>query len=292
MNEMMGGEKLILGTVQFGLPYGINNNRGKPEVKDVLGILAEATARGIRTLDTAVDYGVAHSVLGEFFREHGKTFDVDTKFRVKEGVPVKQGLEEILEQLNIDYVDTLFFHRFNDLKGNPEVVEELSNLKKEGYIKKRGVSVYTNEEFKECIQGESIDVIQIPFNLLDNFKKRGELLVQAKAANKEIHARSIFLQGLFFKEMETYPPCLVPLRKYVTDLKFIAREYHLSMEQLALLYAYGKNEIDRIIIGVDSKAQLVANCEALTIPFSKETEERIDLIDVTEEALLHPYNWK
>lgn len=289
---MRGGEKLILGTVQFGLAYGINNKTGKPATQDVFSILTEAGSRGIQALDTAVDYGTAHEVLGEYFQKYGKAFEVNTKFRVKKGIPVKPEVQEILEQLNIDCVTTLFFHRFSDLKDNPEVVQELDLLKKEGYIKKTGVSVYTNEEFKECINDKSADVIQIPFNLLDNFKKRGELLVQAKAANKEVLARSIFLQGLFFKEMETYPPGLAPLKQYISELKSIARDCNLSMEQLALLYAYGKKEIDKIIIGVDSKAQLLSNCEALTIPFPKAAEEQIDQINVTEEDLLYPYNWK
>ena len=72
--------KIILGTVQMGLPYGVNNSLGKVSVNDSISILDKAHDSGVRILDTAKVYGDAHKVIGEFhncFPE--KKFNIITK---------------------------------------------------------------------------------------------------------------------------------------------------------------------------------------------------------------------
>ena len=50
-------DKFILGTVHFGLDYGINNDVGKISEDDAFRILMISYQNGIRTLDTAGNYG-------------------------------------------------------------------------------------------------------------------------------------------------------------------------------------------------------------------------------------------
>ena len=57
--------KIILGTAQFGMNYGINNSMGVPEDKDVSSILDYAHKNGINTLDTAIAYGNSEERLGK-----------------------------------------------------------------------------------------------------------------------------------------------------------------------------------------------------------------------------------
>ena len=61
--------KLILGTVQFGLNYGIANSEGKPDLNKVRAILRCAADHGIRILDTAAAYGDSETVIGTVFAE-------------------------------------------------------------------------------------------------------------------------------------------------------------------------------------------------------------------------------
>jgi len=103
-----------------------------------------------------------------------------------------------LSELHVDVLDILMFHSFTTYYQNATVIDEMMMLKLNGKIKFLGVSIYTNDELLKVIEDDRIDVIQLPFNLFDNFNKRGSLLKLAKEKGKIIHSRSAFLQGLFF----------------------------------------------------------------------------------------------
>jgi aryl-alcohol dehydrogenase-like predicted oxidoreductase len=75
--------KLILGTVQLGVNYGINNSEGKPSLAKSFDILNMAYENGIRTLDTAEAYGNAQEVIGAFHEKYkDKKFQNLSKFTV------------------------------------------------------------------------------------------------------------------------------------------------------------------------------------------------------------------
>ena len=56
-------DKLVLGTVQLGMDYGINNSSGKPDQREAVSLLAAAYSKGIKYLDTAEAYGTAQQVI-------------------------------------------------------------------------------------------------------------------------------------------------------------------------------------------------------------------------------------
>lgn len=285
-------EKLILGTVQFGLDYGINNPTGKPSTDAVLDILSYALEKGVTTLDTADAYGRADELIGFFHQHSERKFKVNTKFICHESKTVIEQLEFSLDKLHIDCINVFFYHRFSDLKNHKSVANDLQKLKTNSRIRKVGVSVYTNDELKQAINADEVDCIQLPFNLLDNTYQRGALLKEAKRRGKEIQVRSVFLQGLFFKDMSTYAPYLQPLKKYIAQIKEIADEANISMAELALGYALAEPSIDSVIIGVDTKAQLEKNLSHASQLPAEAIIKKIDSIAVQETELLYPYNWK
>jgi aryl-alcohol dehydrogenase-like predicted oxidoreductase len=282
--------KIILGTVQFGVDYGINNTGGKPDRETVFKILANAYQSGIRTLDTAEGYGDAVDIIGAFHKETGKIFEVNTKFTGKDGVSLAAKLENTIQRLGVTYIGTYFYHSYKDFLSKRELIEELIELKKQQLIRSIGLSVYSNEELKTAINDPAIDVIQMPFNLLDNYSERGELLQQAKLKNKRVQVRSVFLQGLFFKDTGDLPDKLLPLSPYLKQVQTIAANSS-SIETLCLQYAAAQKEIDEIIIGVDSGQQLNENINALNQELSPQVRAAIDKIKVEETELLYPYNW-
>ena len=72
--------KFILGTVQMGLDYGINNTNGQVSLENSHEILEYAFNHGIRILDSAEAYGNAHEVIGSFHKNHpDKLFEIITK---------------------------------------------------------------------------------------------------------------------------------------------------------------------------------------------------------------------
>lgn len=283
--------KLILGTVQFGLEYGINNTVGKPSRQEVFDILSLASNSGVTTLDTADQYGNSLTLIGEFRREYDREFSVNTKFKVGES-NVQQQLDSTLLMLGINAVDVYFYHNFGDFIKYADVKLELVKLKEASMLKCIGVSVYTNHEIEIALRSNEVDVIQIPFNLLDNVSQRGYWLEKARENGKIIQARSVFLQGLFFKDIQLFPTYLFPLRKYVKQLQLIAQESGLTMENICLSYVLSQPYIDQVIIGVDSKDQLKMNLTYTKSLLDNRIMQEIDAIKVVENELLYPINWK
>ncbi|MCZ2392874.1 MAG: aldo/keto reductase [Chitinophagales bacterium] len=282
--------KLILGTVQFGLDYGINNHEGKPSKFNVFQILDDAYTNGISTLDTADAYGNATEVLGEYLIQHPQSFLINTKFHHLD-IPLKDQVDNSLRTLCIKEINTYFYHNFNLYHSNKESIQKLNSFKEKGIIKKIGVSVYDNHEFEATIADKSIDVIQFPFNMLDNFKQRGELMVKAKDKGKELHARSVFLQGLFFKSINTIDGKLSMLLPYLEEIHKVSSTYNINMEKLAIQYVIQQELIDYVIFGVDSTSQLENNILVLDHHLSDNIIEEINDINVKEVALLYPKNW-
>ncbi len=281
--------KLILGTVQFGLNYGINNTMGKPSEKVAFEVLDAAFEKGIECLDTADAYGDAIQVIGKYHQKNKNKFKILSKFKGAKSGELKDRAIKSLTTLGIDFFEVYSYHSFNDFLENPQAELELLDLKKLNLIRKIGVSVYTNIEFDKAIESENIDVIQIPYNILDNHNIRGALIERAKKKGKEIHTRSVFLQGLFF--MKDVPQKLLPLEKYLLQIKKFCNTESLSIQELALNYALFNPDISNVLIGVDNKEQLLNNLTAIERN-NKAFDFINEKININEVELLNPVNWK
>ena len=289
-------EKIILGTVQLGLPYGINNVFGKPTQEESLQILKTAYSSGVRFLDTAEAYGNAIEMIGLYHKDQSSFFEIISKFgAINVETDLKKNITESLHKLNVSSIYAYLFHSPADLQqlnSFPKLVSQLQNIKKEGLVKKIGVSIYNNEDFKLAIENPLIEIIQFPYNVLDNNNKRLELLKYAKDIGKELHCRSVFLQGLFYKDTNSLPIKLSPLKQYLDTFNSIANDMKISTAELAFNYALKNPYIDKVLIGVDSAKQLIEN---LKMTESKVTLQDLGIIDkninVKEEELLYPYNW-
>ena len=284
-------KKLILGTAQLGLNYGINNERGKPSKEEAISILSVAQASGIQFIDTASAYGNSEELIGAFHRISQKQFPVLTKFHAKGDEQIPKVVASALKRLNVPKIEVLFFHSYQDFNANLHMLKDLLVQLKSGRINKIGVSVYTNEEIEHLLEFEDVKVIQAPFNLFDNESKRGEIFERAKALGKEIHTRSVFLQGLFFKDTESLPEKLNPLKPQIQKITGLAQESNLSMASLALNYVLSKDYIDRVLIGVDNEQQLNSNIAALEQTIPQSLIKEIDNIQVSSVELLNPAEW-
>ena len=285
--------RLILGTVQFGLSYGINNRRGQVSAEEVQQILARAHAAGIRTLDTAEAYGMATARIGEFHQTDAARFDVITKFKSDPNNPygVDERLREELRKMHLDRATGYLFHSPEAMQSDPKHMRALVALRKADLIQHIGVSIYTNAQFECAIEHPEIGIIQLPYNVLDNRSQRGALIERAKAAGKVIHTRSVFLQGLFFKKPDKLPQRLLELRPALVAVRDVAHQYRLTTAQLCLSYALANPLIDGVLIGVDSLAQLEANLNAVATDLPTEAARALESIAVSNPALLNPSNW-
>ena len=287
--------KLVLGTVQLGLEYGINNQTGKPSLDSAFEILHTAYDNGIKILDTAESYGDSQGIIGQFQKSNpDKVFNIITKLAANHSLKDNELLSHISNNLNILGVEQLYgymFHNYQSFKQNENFIDELLVAKKAGIIKKAGISLYTNREIEDIVTNYSdFDFIQIPFNLFDNESKRKYFLDKARKKNIEIHTRSVFLQGLFFKNSNDLPEKLKPLRSPLKILDTIKKHNAMNTETLALQYVLQKPYIDYVLIGVENVQQLLNN-----ITISKENKniphQLIDELNIVQEDLLNPSNW-
>ena len=285
--------KVILGTVQFGLDYGINNRLGKPSFGTVKRILDKAYAAGIKTLDTAGAYGDAIDIIAQYHQLGDHRFAVINKLQAKvHSANVSVTVREYLQKLDIPNFEAYLFHNYTDYINRKETVAELREEKEKGFIKNIGVSIYTNEEFEFLLAENQVDLIQLPFNLLDNENQRGALLKRAKEQGMIVHIRSVFLQGLFFKMLHTLPAVVKPLLPYLQRLHTIAMEENVSIGEIALGYALSNSFVDGVLIGVESEEQLDGNLQLVRKVIASNVIERINQIFVKEKELLNPVNWK
>lgn len=289
-------DKLILGTVQFGLNYGINNQSGRPEFEEVCHILDTAYQAGICLLDTAEAYGNAQQVIGAYHAKAIHRFNVITKFDHR--MPLGEGgigqrIQQDLDELQVASLYAYMFHSYKDYEAYFKPFQhELEALISEGKIGKIGVSVYTNTELTAVIEQGLVSLVQIPFNLLENTLQRGQLIDRAKQKGIEVHTRSVFLQGLFFMDLERIPLQLKPLVPYLNQLNEIAQAENLSMQALALNYAIYNEGIDCVLIGTERKEQLLENLRSIQATSLGAWMKKVDQIEVNEVELLNPVNWK
>ncbi len=287
--------KLILGTVQFGLDYGINNFHGKPSDEEMKSILDYAYNQGVTFLDTAEAYGDSQQRIGNYHKGVGYKFNLITKYSFNIDLPKSIGkrIEHNLSTLNVDRLYSYMFHSFDEYKlYYSEFREDLNNMINAKLIEKLGVSVYTNDEAMQVLEDDSIRLIQFPFNLLDNFSKRESVLRKAKERDVEIHTRSVFLQGLFFKELSQIPNRLQNLNPYLKHIAQFNKDNNMNMYDLSLNYTLKQPLISKVLIGVDSLQQLQENIKSTNINLIEKVVQQINTIDVQEIELLNPANWK
>lgn len=273
--------KLVLGTVQFGLQYGVNS-AGRPSEETVKAILSEAAKGGISTLDTSSAYGNSEEILGECITPDGE-FKIVSKYP-KGGIPVAEMFNGSLNRLKVKSLYGYLLHHFEVYKNNPKVWEEFIALKEAGKVQKIGFSLYSPEELQYILDNKSpFDLIQVPFNIFD--KKFLHLMKEVHERGVEVHVRSTFLQGLFFKDRNALPQKLQPMKKYLLQLDEFSKKSGLSISEIALNYNLQNPYIDGVLIGVDNVEQLKTNLTSVK-------DAPIDIeIEVKEQELLNPVNW-
>lgn len=261
--------KLGIGTVQFGLDYGISNTKGKVSDHEIKTILEEAKTQGIDTLDTAQNYGESESVLGK----HNLS-----GFKIISKVKGDFSVETSLKKLNISRLYGVLLHDEKEL--NSKNWDQLQSDKKAGLIQKIGISVYNPKTVLDAIKSYSIDIIQLPINALD--QRFVPLLSELKKRDIEVHARSVFLQGLLLMDFEKIDP-------YFNEIMPILKQIPKQKLEFALQFVDRLKEIDKIIVGVTSKEELQKNINALLAP-----KQNIDYAkySVYNEDFILPQNWR
>lgn len=272
--------KIGIGSVQFGLPYGISNKFGQTSKDEVSKILNTASDYGVNTIDTASSYGNSEIILG---RNQLDRFQIISKFMPSiNGISVKNQFNSSLNSLNVDRLHGYLAHRPLELISNKNDWFEIQELKSKGKINKIGFSLNSPNEYYQLKEAEIYpDIVQVPFNYFDTRFK--EILIELKSNDCENHSRSTFLQGLFFVDINQLSNFFEP---FFNELKFLQENYSSNLGGTLLKYVLEQPYIDKVILGLENANQLEENIKGLEVADSLDS-----LLNYFPEEKLMPMNW-
>lgn len=288
----MNSRRLALGTVQFGLPYGLANKQGQvsPDVaKQMVGF---ATEIGVDTLDTAIGYGQSEEVLGKI---GVGGLNVVSKLSpliesVKDvGSWALREAEASLKRLKIDKLDGLLLHRSYDLHGaqGAALYAAMQKLKLEGYVNKIGISIYSPAELDACVGKFELDLVQAPFNLIDHRLFTSGWLQRLKANGCEVHVRSAFLQGLLLMSRSGIPDKFSQWSGIWNNWHQWLNQHDADPVRACLAYPLSFPEIDRVIVGANDLEQL----RQIAIAVGHTIDYQFPILACNEENLINPARW-
>jgi len=287
-------KRLCLGTVQFGLDYGIANEGRKVEKGEVFEILKYAYNKGINNLDTAFSYGESENLIGEFINKSKLNFKVISKLPTVSKPDNEEGIKKIFYQsltnLNRKDLYGYLIHKFDNFLKYDILWDILEDLKKRGYIKKIGFSLYSPRELEVLLDKRiNFDIIQLPYSIFDRrFEKYFKLL---RENNIEIYARSVFLHGLVFLKPDDLSKSLSGASKCIYKVNDLARKNDISINALCLNFALLNANVDKVIIGIDSLEHLKENIEDINlIQKVRDICDKLDSLNIEDEKILLPYD--
>ncbi len=287
-------DKIVLGTAQFGLDYGINNKTGKIPKAEVYKILDSLKEYTINYIDTAQVYGESENVLGAYIKNNSSSFKIISKIHNCSPDEIEKLTKESLQRLGVNSLYGMLLHNYDNYEKNPSIYKSIVSTKSEGLIEKAGFSLYyPNQLIKIFDDNLEFDIVQIPYNLFDRrFEKYFQIL---KEKNVEIHVRSVFLQGLFFKQPGDLPPNLKKFSDHLLLLNDFSAKLGITIYELALLFVISNQLIDKAVIGIDNVDHLKAIIDVLNdnkkLEFVNSHKSILIKLEIENETLLIPSNW-
>ena len=284
-------KKIVLGTAQFGLNYGISNKYGKLKFREVFKILSYCYDKKINFLDTATAYGSSENEIGKFFKLTKKKFKVITKYSFQNNKSINEQLSKTFNSLGY-YPYAILAHTKKDYL-NKKFQKEIKMLKKKKIIKLCGVSLYSIPELKAILKSKNKpDIIQIPVNLLDKRFLEKKLVKNLKRQSIKIFARSVFLQGLFFKNKKFVLKKFKNIKNKYEKLVSISTKENMNLGELSLNWILNLKQIDKIVIAVDNLDHLKNNLDICKKKISKISINQIEKINIDNNIIIRPDLWK
>ncbi|QYO77773.1 aldo/keto reductase [Devosia salina] len=295
--------RLVLGTAQFGLAYGITNATGRVSPGEAKAILDLAAEAGIDEIDTAALYGDSESTLGQLVPAHRgivtKTSKIEAGMSDAEAVKLLEDtFAQSLERLETKSVKALLVHESEDLLGpcGPALWQAMSRLKAAGLTRQIGASVYTGQQIDALSALYDLDIVQLPFNVVDKRLIAGGQLDHLASAGVEVHCRSVFLQGLLLQEPAAIPDRFGELAAVVGKLRDIFNRYGLTPLEGLLAATLETTGNARLVVGVTSTRELeqmvaAEGRAALFFAGGGRLAEDLRGIAISDQRILSPALW-
>lgn len=267
--------EIAFGGVEIGMPYGIGIS-GEADMlseEEAVRLLHTAIDKDFNFFDTARMYGVSEERMGKAFKNRRHEVVIATKchhFRDKTGVlPTDAGIRDLvrtsitksLEALQTDYIDLYMLHQADmEILNRDVIAEEMTRLRDAGTVRAIGVSTYTTEESETAIASNIWNVVQLPFNLMD--QRQSSLFDLAEARGVGIVVRSVLLKGLLSTRAKDLHPALFEVEKHINSFSKLMPDPATSLPDLAIRFALSFPEVSSVLIGIDKTDYLDAALKA------------------------------
>ena len=266
--------EIAFGGVEIGMPYGIGVS-GKDDMiseNDAISLLQLAVAKGFNFFDTARMYGVSENIMGKAFRHCRQNIVIATKcrhFRNADGMLssdtelkklIHTSIRESLSALQTDYIDVFMLHQADmEILAREVIAVEMQRLKKAGVVRAIGVSTYSVEETRKAIESENWNVIQLPFNLMD--QRQQTLFELAAKSGVGIVVRSVLLKGLLSTRGTGLHPALQQVEEHIKKYTGLMEDGE-SLPKMAVKFALSYPQVSSVLVGIDKKSYLMESLEA------------------------------
>ncbi|MCB1652269.1 MAG: aldo/keto reductase [Alphaproteobacteria bacterium] len=283
--------KIALGSAQFGMDYGVVNEGGQVSAEHIAQILAYAAEKNPQMIiDTAPLYGNSEEVLGRAlaqmsshdFRIITKT---DANFDALEET-FTRSRRHLGQETLYGLLDHNAWHLLSS-ENRDKTYRLMQSFKDKGWVGKIGATIYTRADIETLLENYDLDILQIPINIFDQRLLEDNFLSDLKSQGIEIHARSVFLQGILLCETAALPTFFETYKAHFTAFDDFCKSHEISKAQACINFVQSLEAIDMLVLGVLSKEQLdehILNSNPLAVPdFSS--------LACFDEPLINPSLW-
>jgi len=293
--------RLILGTAQIGMQYGIANTTGKPDSINAETIIKEAWNGGIQEFDTAQAYGESEKVLGNAFDKLNIKHSAKVITKISPNVnhndenELRNSILTSLNNLGIGKLHGILLHREELLNyWNEGLGEAIASFRSEGLVEHLGVSVSNPEYAKMALEEKNITIIQVPSNILDRRFERTGIFNKSEGEKKTIYIRSVFLQGLLFLNPDKLSKSMKFTHNVLKIFNMLADKCGLSRQQLAIGFVIKAYPSAKIVLGAETSQQVKSNLsvlESTNIVSDDIVDEARNLFRDVGDNILNPALW-
>lgn len=291
--------RLILGTAQLGMVYGIANRTGQPNGGIALEIISKAVQNGILSFDTAQAYGNSEQILAQSLTNLGCLDKARIFTKISPSIDhldsnaVSLAVKESYKLFGKSFYccmlhSEIFLDKWGDGLG-----ETLVRCRDKGIFKHIGLSVYNPDFAIKALQTQGIEFIQLPANILDRRHEEAGVLDLAQKLEKTIIIRSVFLQGAFLLPLDGIPEKMKHLRPYIEPLIIVAAKHNLSTKEAALHFIRKRWANCMVTFGAELPEQVQETVSLWEQPIHEEVYEALEkqLVQVPLE-IVRPDLWK
>ena len=292
--------RVVLGTVQLGMDYGIANHQGKPDEETAKAIVATAWEGGVRHFDTAQAYGESEAVLGRVLGSLGILNEarIESKLSIEmdpaDLIEVAESIERTFERLGTDRLWCMMLHRSHWLDWWDEGLGELLKGNRDrGRFQHLGVSINSPSEAARCLAHPDMEVLQVPCNAWDQRPVRLGVVEDAHRNGQLCCVRSIFLQGLLTLSPSEVAKRLPMAREASVRWHDVAEQTGITPVELAVRFAVGLDT--PLIVGAESADQVAGTLALARLgPLPRDVKAAIagSMEPVLDDLILEPWRWE